>query len=181
MFVSGVFIAAGGRGPEFDRMEELLGGLFFGGMGLLIVAVSYLQLRARIPMRLRARVPGANLAVERLDVRRGDEVTATLTLNAAAEGIRLGIVCVERYDLQSRAYTKGGPITIRQTNEATAYEEWQPVEAVAGEHSRTFRIPRDGPYSYEGDCVSYAWRISARALRRLRADPRLDQPIWVQP
>ena len=35
--------------------------------------------------------------------------------------------------------------------------------------------------SYEGDCLSYGWRVSARRVRRLRADPRTDHPIWVRP
>jgi hypothetical protein len=48
-------------------------------------------------------------------------------------------------------------------------------------HSATFRLPSDVPYSYEGSCLSYAWRISARAVRRLRRDARLDEPLWVEP
>lgn len=181
MLLGGAFVAAGGRGPEFDRMEELWGGIFFGGSGLFIAAVSYLQYRSQRPARLRRRVGGVSLAVDREDVRRGEQLSATLSLHARAEDLQLGLVCVERYDLESRAYTKAGQITIRQTKEATAYERWQPIEAVAGEHTITFDVPHDAPYSYEGECVSYGWRVSARAMRRLRPDPRLDHPLWVRP
>jgi len=51
----------------------------------------------------------------------------------------------------------------------------------AGEQVLTFEIPRELPCSYEGDCLSYAWRVSARLVRKLRTDPRIDHPIWVSP
>ncbi|MDQ2909775.1 MAG: hypothetical protein M3R26_01625 [Actinomycetota bacterium] len=72
-------------------------------------------------------------------------------------------------------------ITIRQTGEATAYEHWEPVEPAAGEQTVALAIPPGAPYSYEGDCVSYAWRVSARRVRRLQPDQRLDHPVWVSP
>jgi hypothetical protein len=69
----------------------------------------------------------------------------------------------------------------RQTAEATVFEEWHPVPAGVCEQTFALRVPRGAPYSYEGACVSFAWRVSARAARRLRADARLDRPIWVEP
>jgi hypothetical protein len=87
----------------------------------------------------------------------------------------VGLVCIERYDYLTRVQHRGGTTVVRRTAESTAHEEWRP-----GAPTLTFEIPRDAPYSYEGECVSYAWRVSARVVRKLRSDPRLDHAIWVR-
>jgi hypothetical protein len=180
MFLGGVFIVAGGRGPGFNFWEERLGGTFFGGMGLLCAWVAYSQYRKFRPPRLHARMRGVNLAVDRDEARRGETVSATIT-HGSAEDLEVGLVCFERFDLQANAQTKAGMISVRETNQATVYEEWQPVEAAAGEQVLTFEVPSDAPCSYEGDCLSHVWRVSARQVRRMRADPRIDHPVWVRP
>jgi hypothetical protein len=179
MFLGGVFIVAGGRGPGFNFWEERIGGTIFGGMGLFCASVAYSQYRKFRPSPLRRRMPGVNLAVDRDEARRGEKISATLDHPPRAEGLEVGIVCVERYDLQANAQTRGAVIVVRETNQWTAYEQWQEVEPGAGEQTLTIEIPRDAPYSYEGDCVSYAWRVSARRVRMLRSDARIDVPIWV--
>jgi hypothetical protein len=184
MVVSGVFVAAGGRGPEFDRGEEALGGTIFALFGLVCVVWAYSQHRRRRPLDLRGRLRGVMLAVDRHEPRRGEELAVTLTARGGAarrDGLELGLVCTERYDSMVRAQHRAGTTLIRQTREATPHQQWQPVETAGGERTLTFEIPRDGPYSYEGECVSYAWRVSARVVRRLRSDLRLDHPIWVRP
>ena len=181
MFLGGVFIVAGGRGPGFNFWEERLGGTFFGGMGLFCAWVAYSQYRKFRPSRLHRHALGVNLAVDRDEARRGEKISATLDHTQKAEGLEVGLVCVERYDLRATAQTKAGMIVVRETNQSTAYEQWQAVEAPAGEQVLAFEIPRDAPYSYEGDCISYAWRISVRRPEKLRPDPRIDHPIWVSP
>jgi hypothetical protein len=182
MFLAGVFVAAGGRGSGFNRMEELFGGIFFGAMGLLCAWVAYSQYRAFRPSPLRRRVRGMNLTVDRDEGRRGEKILATLDHSQNAEGLEVGLVCVERYDLQATARPpKGGTVVVRQTNQSTAYEQWHPVEPAAGEQSFAFEIPCDAPYSYEGECISYAWRLSVRRTRKLRPDPRIDHLVWVSP
>jgi hypothetical protein len=185
MAIGGVFVAAGGRGPQFDRTEEALGGAFFAAFGFLAVGLMYSTLRKRRPSSLARRMPGTTLGVEREEARRGDELRVTVTLSPGAaradDPLEVGLVCVERYDYTARAQTKAGPVNVRQTRDATAYERWLPVERAVGEQSYVLGIPAAAPYSYEGECVSYFWRISARAVRRLRADPRSDHPIWVRP
>ena len=185
MAITGVFVAAGGRGPRFDRTEEALGGAFFAAFGFLCLGLVYSSVRRRRPARLGKRMPGAALGVDRDEARRGEEVRVTVTLSpgaASADGpLEVGLVCVERYDYTARAQTKAGPVDVRQTRDATAHEQWLPVERAAGEQSFVLETPRTAPYSYEGECVSYFWRVSVRAVRRLRADPRIDHPIWVRP
>lgn len=179
MFLAGVFLVAGGRGPGFNFWEERLGGTFFGGMGLLCAWVAYSQYRMFRPAPVRSRMRGMHLAVDSDEARRGNEVSATI-IHGAAEGLELGLVCFERYDLRATTTVKGAVVMMRETTQSTAYEQWQPVEPVSGEQVLTFEVPREAPCSYEGECVTYAWRLSAREVRSLRPDPRLDHPIWVR-
>lgn len=182
MFFAGVFLVAGGRGPGYDFWEERLGGTFFGGMGLLCAWVAYSQYRSMKPAPLGRGVRGVNLAIDRGDdVRRGETISVTIDHAAAAEDLEVGLVCVEVFDFQATASTKAGIVYIRETNRKNAYEQWQPVEPQAGEQVLKFEVPPEAPCSYEGDCLSYAWRVSARLVRKLRTDPRIDHPIWVSP
>ena len=181
MFAAGVWVAAGGRGARFDRMEELYGGLFFGAMGLLCVYVAFV-IGARGRPRRHPRLRGTTLTAGGLDFRRGDEVSVTfIGRRTSDDRLEVGIACDERYDTETRVYSRGVSTVVRQTGEATVHEEWQPVPAGAAQHAVTFRVPAGEPYSYEGSCLSYTWRISARAVRPLRRDARLDEPIWVEP
>ena len=181
MFLSGMFAAAGGRGSKFDPIEELVGGTFFGLMGLGCALWAYRAWRGRRPPKLRARLRGLNLSVDRDQARRGEQVTVTITVAERVERLEVGLVCTELYDFQSHAQTKAGAVTVRQTGQENAHEEWRALELTSGEQSGTFEIPPEAPYSYEGSCVSYAWRVSARTVRALRSDPRLDRPVWVDP
>lgn len=181
MFAAGVWVAAGGRGARFDREEELYGGLFFAAMGLLCVYGAFAIRDAGRPKR-HPRLRGTRLSVAGEGLRRGDEVSVTFTGRRTSDDrLELGIACDERHDTEARVYSRGGSAVVRQTGESTVHEEWHPVPAGAREQAVGFRLPPDAPYSYEGSCVSYAWRISARAVRPLRRDARLDEPIWVEP
>jgi hypothetical protein len=180
MVLAGTFVAAGGRGPAFNRTEELWGGLFFAVVGLIVTLWAYFQFRSRKPISLRRRLPGTRLFVDRHETRRGDELTATLDVVRPRDRLEVGVVCVERYDYLASGSVKGARFAIPQSRDTIAFEEWQPVEPVAGEQHYTFTIPRDAPYSWEGECVTFAWRVSARGPRRLRWDPRIDHAIWVR-
>ena len=185
MFLSGVFVAAGGRGSKFNPREELIGGTIFAFFGAVCALWAYSLRRKRRPLSLADRLPGAALAVERDDARRGEKLLVTLTLassgSAEADPLEVGLVCVEIYDYQVIAQTRAGPVYVRQTREDNAYEDWRQVVRTAGDQAVEFELPRDAPYSYEGDCVSYAWRVSARVARKLRSDPRMDHAVWVLP
>nr|MDQ3822162.1 hypothetical protein [Actinomycetota bacterium] len=181
MFAAGVWVAAGGRGARFDREEELYGGLFFAAAGLLCVYGAFVIREAGRPKRHpRLRATRLSVAVDRL--RRGDEVTVTFAGRRRHDDrLELGIACDERYDAEARVYMRGAATVVRQTGQATVHEEWRAVPPGASEHSLAFVVPAEAPYSYEGSCLSYAWRISARAVRPLRPDARVDEPIWVDP
>jgi hypothetical protein len=178
MLAAGMWVAAGGRGDRFDRGSELLGGLVLIAGGLLCASVAYWQIRKVRPVSLRRRLGRTRITADD-ESRRGMTVTARVDANTTDRELEIGLVCVEAFDVVSHARTQAGSINIRQTSYATTWETWQHL----GPDTRTYRflIPADGPYSYEGDCLSYAWRVSVREVRRLRVDPRLDRPIWVHP
>jgi hypothetical protein len=181
MYAAGVWIAAGGRGDRFDRQEELYGGLFFAAIGLMCLLVGFLRWRGGKPRR-HPRLRGATLLIDSDGLRRGDEVPITLIRPRANDDrLQVGLVCNERVDVEVRAQIRTGSMLVRQTAETTVHEEWRPVNRGELEQAFTFQLPAAAPYSYEGDCVSFAWQVSARAVRRWRQDARLDEPIWVQP
>lgn len=180
MYAAGVWLAAGGRGPKFDRQEELLGGLFFVVMGLLAVYVALAYWEGGRPRRV-VRLRGVSLVASDMP-RRGHELSVTFAGRRSDDGrVEVGLVCDERCDVAVPVSVKGVATTLRQIGEETVREEWQPLPPGVVEHTFTFVVPADAPYSYEGECVSFAWRVSARAVRALREDQRFDQPIWVEP
>jgi hypothetical protein len=181
MFAAGVWVAAGGRGAGFDRREELLGGLFFAAMGLLCVYGAMVIWQRGEPRR-HPRLRRTTLSVDGETLHRGDEISVTLSSPQTNDDrLEVGLACDERFDTQVRVYVRGASTVRRQTGEVTVYERWQPVAPGVDGQTFRFTVPTEAPYSYEGDCVSFAWRVSARAVRPLRKDPRVDRPIWVEP
>jgi hypothetical protein len=117
---------------------------------------------------------------EPLELRRGDEVEAELFVYEPNRLGRLevGVVCVERYDRPAR----GGDADhdAREVAEDVAYERWLPARRTEEEQRFCFRIPPEGPYSHEGECLSLAWRVSARDADGGEGS-QADDPIWVEP
>ena len=180
MFMAGVWVAAGGRGTSFDRQEELWGGIFFALMGLMCIYGAGVIGAQGQPKR-HPHLRGTTLSVEPSDPRRGEEVSITFAGHRGDDDrLEIGLVCQERYDQEVRVYASGATVVRRQTAEAAAHEEWRAVPPAAREQTFTFVVPHDAPYSYEGDCVSYAWFAAARAVRPKRKDPRHEEPIWVR-
>jgi len=180
MFAAGVWVAAGGRGARFDRAEELYGGLFFAAMGLLCVYGAFVVADRGRPER-HPRLRGTVLSAGGTDFRRGDEVSVRFAGRATDDRLEIGVACDERYDTETRVYSRGVSTVVRRLGEATVHQAWQAGPEGAAEHTASFQLPFVAPYSYEGTCLSYAWRISARAVRRARKDARHDEPIWVDP
>ena len=69
----------------------------------------------------------------------------------------------------------------RETATATAYEAWVPVESGAGVQSVRLAVPREAPFSYKGDCLSFQWEVVARGRRPHRLDAQARREISVLP
>jgi hypothetical protein len=108
-------------------------------------------------------------------VRRGDSVSVRVAVERTVPALEVGLVCREHYDALKTVHTADGRSKVRETSVADAYADWRPAQAIPGTEDVAFVVPLDAPYSYEGDAVSYAWRVSVRGGRRT-----LDVPIWVE-
>ena len=133
--------------------------------------------------RLRQRLTdGLEVAAATHEVRRGEELEATVTI-ADPEGlgdIEVGIVCTELYD--EEVWTGGEHAgNSRTTSSATAHETWVPVEAIAGTQSVRLAIPREAPFSYDGSCLSFEWELVARGRRERKLDAQATDAIRVLP
>lgn len=135
--------------------------------------------RARPP-----RLDGLELLGAPGEARRGEEVGATVALTRRPrEGARFeaGLVCTEIYDIEVRTRRRNGTQRTRTTREATAHEQWCPLEEAIGEQRVAFAVPSGAPFSHEGRCLSFAWALAVREVRPRRLDPRRDHPLWVLP
>lgn len=115
------------------------------------------------------------------DLFRGDELEATVTILRPGNlgQVEVGLVCTEAYAvLMSDADGSGSS---EGTSWARAYEAWVPVESIPGSHTVRLRVPADGPFSYEGDYLSFRWEVVARGVRKRRLDARARQKIHVRP
>jgi hypothetical protein len=116
---------------------------------------------------------GMELAVERQELRRGDRVGAT----ASGEGeLEVGLLCTQAFDVWRRI---GDDSRSRVTDHASIWQQWVPVPHAALGQRAELALPADGPYSYEGDCVSVGWAVVVRRVGEKRvAEP---VPLWVAP
>lgn len=153
-------------------------GVIYPVLGALaIVFIVAMWLLAR---RLRSGTGQYEVLAEPLELRRGDEVEAELVVYEPNRLGRLevGVVCVERYDRPAR--DGDADQDAREVAEEVAYERWLPARRTEEEQRFSFRIPPDGPYSHEGECLSFAWRVSARDADGGEGS-QADDPIWVEP
>lgn len=147
-----------------------------GGLALLFAIPAWAAFRRARPPAL-----AVELRVEPADLRRGERLDVRVEPRDGVqvpEGVEVGLVCLEAYDVET---TDGEGHTTRATREATEHEEWRALGAGGWGTTLAFEIPAEAPYSYAGDCLSYSWQVEARRPRSLRHDPRRITPIWVRP
>ena len=148
-----------------------------------VVALGLVDLARRHRRRLRLRSSKVNIGVT-AQVRRGEDVPLTITIRDGAHtGLRLrvGIVCVERYDVEESTDTDTGQSSRRVTREDVAHEEWREVSASEAQQSLSFVVPAEGPYSYRGSCLSFVWHAEALEIARLRPDAVASATFEVRP
>jgi hypothetical protein len=116
---------------------------------------------------------GMRVEVDRQELRRGDRVGAT----ASGEGdLEVGLVCTQSFDVWRRI-TSDSPS--RGTSSASVWQQWTPAPHGTLGQRMELTVPADGPYSYEGDCVSFGWAVVVRRVGEKRfAEPA---PLWVEP
>lgn len=122
------------------------------------------------------------LSLDRPAVRRGERVSVRLDLadaSAQHEALEVGLVCGVRYAVREYQRTAGGDRDLRRTTKRdTAYEAFKPA---APGQPLELAVPREAPYSHEGQDLGFTWRVVARDARTLRPDPTADVPLQVLP
>jgi hypothetical protein len=173
----GLFFAVGGI-ATFDGIGEA---------SVFILAVALLLLGGAVAVRRSSWAKPARhlqLTAAPGDLRRGQPVSVRLDVGASlpAEAmIEVGLVCSEMYDYVEVIRTQQGRSRSRSTKAVDAHAEWVRAQPSSGPQQFTFTVPAAAPYSYEGDCLSYAWRVSARQPKDMGRDPVREVPIWVRP
>ena len=158
-----------------------------GEESLFILAVALLLIGGAFAVRRSSWKKAARhlqVSVSPGQVGRGQPVSVRLDVVVAlpAEAtVEVGLVCSEIYDYIEVIRTQQGRSRSRSTKVVDAYAEWMPAQPTGGSQQFGFTVPYDAPYSYEGDCVSYAWRVTARERKEIGRDPVRDVPIWVRP
>jgi len=167
-------------------MSQISGGLFWV-IVVAVVALGLVDLARRHRRRLRLTSNKVKVAVTG-SVRRGENVPLAITIQDGAHtGLRLrvGIVCVERYDVQETTDVDAGETTTQQTRrvtrESVAHEEWREVSASEAMGGIAFTVPADAPFSYTGSCLSFVWNADACEVAKLRPDAVATSTFTVRP
>jgi hypothetical protein len=149
---------------------------------IAVLAAGGLAYRHRRRLRLRSRSVQIAAAGS---VRRGDRVRIDVVIRdlaRAAARLRVGVVCLERYDVEETSSSRsGGTSSRRVTREAVAHEEWRELSSAEAQQGLTFEIPPAGPFSYSGSCLRFEWRAEALELRPLRPDRIATGDFEVRP
>jgi len=140
---------------------------FLGAVGVL----AFFWLFARTMFR--GARPRYAAGIELRELGRGDAVAAI----ASGEGeLEVGLVCTQSFDVWRRI---GDDSRSRVTDTAAIWQQWLPAPHGALGQRVELALPAEGPYSYEGDCVSVGWAVVARRVGEKRvAEP---VPLWVAP
>jgi len=157
--------------------------VFFGTLGLSAIVGAGLALGSGVGAP--PEVAHLELEADQRELERGGRVVMVpRTLDRPAdEPLKVGLQCMERFDARVERHGKisagsSQEPSMLDTLERVAWEEW--VEVGAGERV-AFDIPPHAPYSWEGDCLSFAWRAVVRERGADEAGGQRTLPIWVSP
>jgi hypothetical protein len=132
------------------------------------------------PFQRRAR--GVSLQVEPLEASRGGKVRVSVAIQSSDDAqLQVGLLCRQFTDVKHEYHDQHGSHTQRVIERSDVVADWRDVPAGTAAQSYEFTIPADGPFSYEGAAVSWAYCISARRPKHHAIDPHDDVWIWVKP
>jgi hypothetical protein len=118
------------------------------------------------------------LSVDPVQPRRGEWLWARVDPEhgkRAGERLELGLRCRVRYE-EETINAEGNHYP--RTRTATAWEGW--VEATPG-LAVPLAVPRDQPYSYDGELLSFSWDVLAREEVASGLDAVAKRKLWVRP
>jgi hypothetical protein len=135
------------------------------------------------PRQRLAQAAGLEVSAATQKVRRGDDVTARVTVASThgLDDVEVGVVCTESYARKTTTTASDGKtmMTTRETAHATAYEDWIPLGRLLGSQDVSLTVPATAPFSYDGSALSFEWEVVARGRRRLRLDAEARDELRV--
>lgn len=171
-FGSGPSGSSSGVGAPPAFLAPLVG----GGGSVVLLGLAFRIHRARRPRP----APHLRVGVRPREVRRGERLEVDVDVSPGHGGpVGVGLVCIETYDAwsRSRSSQSAGERPTLVFREEPAYEHWEKVDAAAPAHLH-FVVPPQAPFSYEGEALSFAWRVVARSTG---SDREALEPVWVLP
>lgn len=171
-----------GRNTATSKSGSEVGAAVFLGIAILLVLLAVWLWRRLFHPRIARYL---DVHADPVELRRGDKVRATLRVTdpGRIDGrLQLGLVCTAFHDVKVESTDgRGNRTEHRKTKPTEVVKDWHDLDAGTADTAIEFTVPADAAFSYEGDTISWAWRVSARVQREHRSDPHNDVPIWVSP
>ena len=171
-----------GRNTAKSKSGSEVGAAVFLGVAILLVLLAVWLWRRLFHPRV---ARWLEVRADPVAVRRGDTVRATLRVTDPSRvdgNLQLGLVCTAFHDVKVHSTdAQGHSSDHRSTQRSDVVKDWRELDTGTAEHALEFTVPAGAAFSYEGDTISWAWRVSARVERGHRSDPHSDVPIWVAP
>jgi hypothetical protein len=163
-----------------EPFPESLFWLLFAAIAVVVLAGLVYRHRRRLRLRSRAVQIAPSAGVRRGETFRLGVVVRDVTRTAGR--LRVGVICLERYDVEETSSSgSGGSTSRRVTREAVAHEEWRELSVAEAQQGPEFEIPLTAPFSYQGSCLSFQWRGEALELKPLRPDRVATSNFEVRP
>jgi hypothetical protein len=166
---------SGLNGTAEDKEGSLWAGAFLLVLAGICAPFAYILLRKVVPRKAKH----LSVTVDRPRARRGEEVVVRLDVldpSDIAGQVDVCLRCTAFYE--ATTYVNGNRTS--QTREHTAHDDRREVSGHGPQEFR-FKLPADGPFSYEGTNFSMVWKVVARDAQPRRHDRTLEQPLEVLP
>jgi len=171
---AGFLLVAGLPEDAEHRDSRLTGAAVMFGVALLMAGLAFAIYRKMRPRK------AAHLALDvpRSTVRRGEMIDGTLRLLDATQvrgDVKVSLRCVVLHTV------RGGPKQGDITKEEAVHEVTVDAPGDGQAHPFRFRVPAEGPFSYEGQILSMVWSVIARDAVGLRGDRVQQRELRVLP
>ena len=169
---AGLYFAVNPEDAGEDGIVAAVFMFFFAG---ITAPFAYILMRKVMPRKAKHLA----ISVDQPAPRRGDEVVVRLDVldpGKIAGQVDVALRCIALYE--ATTYVNGNRTA--QTREHTAHDDRREVTG-AGPQEFRFKLPADGPFSYEGTNFSMVWKVVARDAQPRRSDRTLEQLLEVKP
>jgi hypothetical protein len=130
----------------------------------------------------------AGLAIDRSHLRRGEKLTATVTLGEPDPGrkpLRVGVRCAKFVALYRGGDDEDSGVRVHgHPNAEGTVGDWATLDPASAEQQVELSVPEDGPFSFGGEYVLLQWEAVVQEEpepNRLYDGAERTLPLWVFP